>query len=124
MLLTRRSGDIIRVLIRFPQDKPVTTAIISDELHISSRSIQRELPNVEKWLTAKGYRFVRKRSVGLFLDEPDDRRRELLTLLDATGTDIPSADDRHNQTARITARPVICQRTGQVSDFHGSVRYL
>ena len=97
MLLTRRSGDIIRVLIRFPQDKPVTTAIISDELHISSRSIQRELPNVEKWLTAKGYRFVRKRSVGLFLDEPDDRRRELLTLLDATGTDIPSADDRHNR---------------------------
>ena len=88
MLLTKRSGDIIRVLIRFPQDKPVTTAIISDELHISSRSIQRELPTVEKWLTAKGFRFVRKRSVGLFLDEPDDRRRELLTLLDATGTDI------------------------------------
>ena len=67
MLLTKRSGDIIRVLIRFPQDKPVTTAIISDELHISSRSIQRELPTVEKWLTAKGFRFVRKRSVGLFL---------------------------------------------------------
>ena len=64
MLLTKRSGDIIRVLIRFPQDKPITTAIISDELHISSRSIQRELPTVEKWLTAKGFRFVRKRSVG------------------------------------------------------------
>lgn len=101
MLLTKRSGDIIRVLIRFPQDKPITTAIISDELHISSRSIQRELPTVEKWLTAKGFRFVRKRSVGLFLDEPDDRRRELLTLLDATGTDIPSADDRHNRQRQL-----------------------
>ena len=101
MLLTKRSGDIIRVLIRFPQDKPVTTAIISDELHISSRSIQRELPTVEKWLTAKGFHFVRKRSVGLFLDEPDDRRRELLTLLDATGTDIPSADDRHNRQRQL-----------------------
>lgn len=101
MLLTKRSGDIIRVLIRFPQDKPVTTAIISDELHISSRSIQRELPTVEKWLTAKGFRFVRKRSVGLFLDEPDDRRRELLTLLDATGTDIPSAADRHNRQRQL-----------------------
>lgn len=97
MLLTKRSGDIIRVLIRFPQDKPVTTAIISDELHISSRSIQRELPTVEKWLTAKGFCFVRKRSVGLFLDEPDNRRKELLTLLDAAGTDIPSADDKHNR---------------------------
>lgn len=101
MLLTKRSGDIIRVLIRFPQDKPVTTAIISDELHISSRSIQRELPTVEKWLTAKGFRFIRKRSVGLFLDEPDDRKRELLTLLDATGTDIPSADDRHNRQRQL-----------------------
>lgn len=101
MLLTKRSGDIIRVLIRFPQDKPVTTAIISDELHISSRSIQRELPTVEKWLTAKGFCFVRKRSVGLFLNEPDDRRRELLTLLDATGTDIPSADDRHNRQRQL-----------------------
>ena len=101
ILLTKRSGDIIRVLIRFPQDKPITTAIISDELHISSRSIQRELPTVEKWLTAKGFRFVRKRSVGLFLDEPDDRRRELLTLLDATGTDIPSADDRHNRQRQL-----------------------
>lgn len=101
MLLTKRSGDIIRVLIRFPQDKPVTTAIISDELHISSRSIQRELPTVEKWLTAKGFCFVRKRSVGLFLDEPDDRRKELLTLLDATGTDIPSTDDRHNRQRQL-----------------------
>lgn len=101
MLLTKRSGDIIRVLIRFPQDKPVTTAIISDELHISSRSIQRELPTVEKWLTAKGFCFVRKRSVGLFLNEPDDRRRELLTLLDATGTDISSADDRHNRQRQL-----------------------
>ena len=27
MLLTKRSGDIIRVLIRFPQDKPITTAM-------------------------------------------------------------------------------------------------
>ena len=44
MLLTKRSGDIIRVLIRFPQDKPVTTAIISDELHISSRSIRGNSP--------------------------------------------------------------------------------
>lgn len=57
MLLTKRSGDIIRVLIRFPQDKPVTTAIISDELHISSRSIQRELPTVEKMAHRQGFLF-------------------------------------------------------------------
>lgn len=101
MLLTKRSGDIIRVLIRFPQDKPVTTAIISDELHISSRSIQRELPGVEKWLTSKGFHFVRKRSVGLFLDEPEERRKELLTLLDAADTELPSVDDRRNRQTEL-----------------------
>lgn len=101
MLLTKRSGDIIRVLIRFPKDKPVTTAIISDELQISSRSVQRELPEVEKWLTAKGYRFIRKRSVGLFLDETDERRKELLALLDTNGSDLPAAEDRKSRQAAL-----------------------
>lgn len=90
MLLTQRAEDIIRILIRFPQDHPVTTAIISEELDISSRSIQRELPGVEQWLDANGYHFVRKRSVGLILDEPEDRKQELLALLD------------HNKSACIT----------------------
>ena len=58
MLLTGRAEDIIRILIRFPQDNPVTTAMISEELNISSRSIQRELPGVEQWLAAEGYRFA------------------------------------------------------------------
>lgn len=97
MLLTQRAEDIIRILIRFPQDNPVTTAIISEELNISSRSIQRELPGVEQWLAAEGYRFVRKRSVGLLLDEPDSRKRELLALLDLSKSTAVTVDDRRDR---------------------------
>lgn len=97
MLLTQRAEDIIRILIRFPQDNPVTTAIISEELNISSRSIQRELPGVEQWLAAEGYHFVRKRSVGLLLDEPDSRKRELLALLDLSKSTAVTVDDRRDR---------------------------
>ncbi|MDO4312327.1 MAG: BglG family transcription antiterminator [Eubacteriales bacterium] len=97
MLLTQRAEDIIRVLIRFPQDNPVTTAIISEELNISSRSIQRELPGVEQWLAAEGYHFVRKRSVGLLLDEPEERRQELLALLDHNKSANVTVDDRRDR---------------------------
>ncbi len=97
MLLTGRAEDIIRILIRFPQDNPVTTAMISEELNISSRSIQRELPGVEQWLAAEGYRFVRKRSVGLILDEPDSRRKELLELLNFSKSTAVTIDDRQDR---------------------------
>lgn len=97
MLLTGRAEDIIRILIRFPQDNPVTTAMISEELNISSRSIQRELPGVEQWLASEGYRFVRKRSVGLILDEPDSRRQELTALLDLSRSTAVTVDDRRDR---------------------------
>ena len=97
MLLTGRAEDIIRILIRFGQDNPVTTAMISEELNISSRSIQRELPGVEQWLAAEGYRFVRKRSVGLILDEPDSRRKELLELLNLSKSTAVTVDDRRDR---------------------------
>ncbi len=97
MLLTQRAEDIIRILIRFPQDNPVTTAILSEELNVSSRSIQRELPGVEQWLASEGYRFVRKRSVGLILDEPDSRRQELLALLNSNKSTAAATDDRRDR---------------------------
>ena len=47
MQLTQRAENIIKILARFPQDNPVTIGIISEELGISNRSIQRELPTVK-----------------------------------------------------------------------------
>lgn len=96
-MLTKRAEDIIRVLMRFPQDNPITISIISDELNVSTRSVQRELPTVEDWLDKNGFRFVRKRSVGLLLDEPEERRAELLALLNQSQTPSIIVEDRQKR---------------------------
>ena len=49
MQLTPRADKIIRILLRFSPDSPVTIGIISEELGVSDRSVQRELPTVEKF---------------------------------------------------------------------------
>lgn len=82
MILTNRSEKIIRVLARFPKDQPVTTSIISEELNISTRSVQRELLTVEQWLEENNFKLIRKRGTGLTLDESEERIKELLALLD------------------------------------------
>ena len=77
MQLTPRADKIIRILLRFSPDSPVTIGIISEELGVSDRSVQRELPTVEKWMKHNGFCFVRKRSVGLLIDETPERLKEL-----------------------------------------------
>lgn len=86
MLLTNRSEKIIRILARFPKNQPVTTSIISEELNISTRSVQRELVTVEQWLKSNHFKLIRKRGTGLTLDESEERIEELLSLL-------PNQDD-------------------------------
>lgn len=96
MHLSARTSKILRILARFPQNQPVTTAAISEELGLSRRSVLRELPAVERWLTAEGFRFVRKPGTGLFLDEDAARRAALLQLL---GED--TADSRQERKMRL-----------------------
>ena len=86
MQLTPRADKIIRILLRFSPDSPVTIGIISEELGVSDRSVQRELPTVEKWMKHNGFCFVRKRSVGLLIDETPERLKELAALLDEKDT--------------------------------------
>ncbi|MGI6011416.1 MAG: BglG family transcription antiterminator [Ruminococcus sp.] len=97
MHLTPRAKEIIYILIHFPQNHPVTISAISEELGVSSRSIQRELVTVEQWLNENGFRFIRKRSVGLMLDEPEDRKKELLTLLQSNSPKKINVDDRRER---------------------------
>ena len=86
MQLTPRAEKIIRILLRFSPDSPVTIGIISEELGISDRSVQRELPTIEKWMKHNGFRFLRKRSVGLFIDEPPEKLIEVAALLSKKDT--------------------------------------
>ncbi|MGI6008425.1 MAG: PRD domain-containing protein [Ruminococcus sp.] len=97
MQLTSRAREIIEILTHFPQNHPVTVSAVSEELGVSTRSIQRELITVERWLSENGFRFIRKRSVGLMLDEPEDRRQKLLDLLQSDGTANILLDDRRQR---------------------------
>lgn len=81
MQLTTRAEKIIRILIRSPHGKPMAAAAISESLDISRRSVQRELPTVEKWLNEQGFTLIRKPGSGLYLDEPAERLEELMSLL-------------------------------------------
>lgn len=101
MELTPRAEKIIRILIRFPYDQPVTISVISEELGISDRSVQRELPTVEKWLTRHGFHLIRRRSVGLALNEPEDRKQELAALLDKNSAGVFPANDRRERQNRL-----------------------
>ena len=122
MQLTQRAENIIRILARFPQDHPATVGIIAEELAVSDRSVQRELPTVEKWLSSRGYHFVRKRSVGLLLDEPEDRRQELVALLDESGVSHPSGENRQERE-RLICRDLLFA-SEPLKSFYFTDKYL
>ena len=82
MQLSSRADQILRILVRFPRTQPITAAAISEDLGVSRRSIQRELPDIEKWLRLHGFHLVRKPGSGLLLDEPPERRQDLIMLLE------------------------------------------
>ena len=67
--LTSRQKDIIQILTKFTASRPVTVGMISEMLGVSSRTILREIPHVENWLTQNDFHFIRKPGVGLILDE-------------------------------------------------------
>lgn len=105
MLLSARSEKIIRILVRFPSSKPVTAALISEELGLSRRSVLRELPSVEKWLTHAGFELIRKPGSGLMLNVSAERRQALLDMLGEPG-DAPVAESR-KQRQRLLHRELL-----------------
>lgn len=79
--LTKRMEDIIRILLSFSDDHPVSTNLIAEKLDVSVRSIQREMIYVEDWLKEQNYTLCRKRGAGLWLAEPEERKQELVAYL-------------------------------------------
>ena len=93
--LTSRQKQIIQILTKFTASRPVTVAMISEMLGLSSRTILREIPHVEKWLTQNDFHFVRKPGVGLILDESVENQKLILELLEVESvTNNYSKDER------------------------------
>lgn len=82
--LTSRQKAIIQILTQFTAANPVTVAAISEKLKISSRTVLREMPKIESWLSEHDITFLRKPGVGLILDGSLETRSRILELLDET----------------------------------------
>lgn len=80
--LTVRQKEIIQILTRYTASQPVTVGMISDMMGVSSRTILREIPAVEQWLSQNDFHFVRKPGVGLILDESVENQQLILQLLE------------------------------------------
>ena len=56
--LTANGQKLIDRLLTLPQGW-VTAAMLAESIGVSRRTVLRELPSVEQWIAAAGYRFVR-----------------------------------------------------------------
>ena len=82
MGLTARQKAIIEILTKFTATNPVTISTISEKLKLSSRTILREMPDIERWLSENNFKFIRKPGVGLVLEESLENQKKILKLLD------------------------------------------
>lgn len=81
-LITSRVKEILRLLIGADLSNFITVNDIAKELSLSSRTILREMPQVEKWLKHNQFKFIKKTGVGLLLDENLEGKNRLQRLLD------------------------------------------
>ncbi len=79
--LTANGRKLIETLVRLPRTW-LTAASLAQALDISRRTVLRELPGVEEWMTAAGFRFLRSPGQGILLDEGPEARAALHTLLE------------------------------------------
>ncbi|MDD4372236.1 MAG: HTH domain-containing protein, partial [Anaerostipes sp.] len=80
--LTTRQKSIIRIITQFSHQNPVTVKAISEKLGLSSRTILREMPDIENWMALNDFNLVKKPRVGLYLDEEDEAKALILELID------------------------------------------
>lgn len=79
--LTKRQKMIIKMLAQFTADNPITIQAISDKLKLSSRTILREMPQIDTWFEENDFHLVKKPRVGLYVDEDQETRKFLQELI-------------------------------------------
>lgn len=83
--LTRRQRDIVKILAK-TAGNPVPVGAISEKLDVSSRTILRELPAIEQWLSENDFTFIKKPGVGVSIEEDKAAIELLLELLGISDT--------------------------------------
>ena len=82
VVITSRGKEILRLLIGADFSNTITVNDVAEKLNVSSRTILREMPQVEKWLKHNKFKFIKKPGVGLLLDENLEGKNRLQQLLD------------------------------------------
>ncbi len=80
--LTKRQKLIIEMLAAFNADNPITIQAISEKLKLSSRTVLREMPNINKWFEENDFKLVKKPRIGLYVDEDSETRKFIKELVD------------------------------------------
>lgn len=63
------------------EDNYITISDIANELGVSSRTVLRELPAVEKWLLHKGFGLDKKTGVGIRIKGSQEEKQELINII-------------------------------------------
>ena len=99
--LSANGRRLIQKLAELPRGW-LTAAALAEAIGVSRRTVLRELPGVEHWLTAAGFHFLRSPGQGLLLDEEDCTA--LLRLLNAgSSSEIPREERRRRLLAALLA---------------------
>ncbi len=77
--LERRSKDILFILAE--STGPITTEFIGDKLNVSSRTIMRQMPEVEYYLNTHGFKITKKPSYGIRIEGNLEEKNRLKQLL-------------------------------------------
>lgn len=94
---TPRMQQIIRALLK--EERPVPVKYLADQIHVSKRTVQRELEYLPKVLKKCGIEFCSRTGTGVWLEGNGENKARLLEELeDGTGFD---ASDRGERRKRL-----------------------
>ncbi|NLM12248.1 MAG: transcription antiterminator [Epulopiscium sp.] len=80
MNISPRIKKIIHILCE--QSDYITIESIAKELEVSSRTVLRELSDVEKWLRLNGYKLDKKKGTGIRLKADESQKKAILRILE------------------------------------------
>ncbi|NLK98023.1 MAG: transcription antiterminator [Epulopiscium sp.] len=94
MNISPRIKKIIHILCE--KSNYITIESIAKELEVSSRTVLRELDDVEKWLSSNGYRLDKKKGTGIRLKADESQKKNILQILEGQKVEkVFLAEERH-----------------------------
>lgn len=80
--ITSRQKEIILNIVKNPMATPITISEIANNLQISTRTVLREMKEIEEWLEKNDFELIKKPGVGIILNETLENKKFLLELIE------------------------------------------